>query len=188
MDDAEIRSIADKARRKAQSEYREISIKTAGEIFPSDTVPVQTGADEYVPMRWGFVLPGKKLLINARFETYKEKNTFAVCKPSLIPASGYFEWKRDTNPKVKYAFSADEKPLFLAALCREYEGETTARFVILTREAVGTAAEIHHRMPVIIPKNEVQNWLDGNFNTEHMLTVVNIREADVPPGQIRLDL
>jgi putative SOS response-associated peptidase YedK len=185
MDDAEIREIADKARSKAKADYREISLKTSGEIYPSDTVPVQIGADEYVPMRWGFTLPGKKLLINARFETYKEKNTFKNCKPCLIPASGYFEWKQGTDPKVKYAFTVSETPMFLAGLTKE---EDTPRFVILTHDAVGAAREIHHRMPVIIPKAEIKNYLEGAFNTSRILTAVQFREADRPTGQIKLDI
>jgi putative SOS response-associated peptidase YedK len=53
---------------------------------------------------------------------------------------------------------------------------------------VGKAAEIHHRMPVIISHEDIDNWLCGSFEPAKMLTDVNIREADMPAGQIKFDM
>jgi putative SOS response-associated peptidase YedK len=196
IDDNELKTIADKVKEKAKTTYREISIniKTNGEIYPTDTVPVMTvaatgvGEYEYIPMKWGFTIMGKKLLINARFETFTEKPTFKNTVHCLVPASGYYEWKRDTNPKIKYAFSHSDKPLYLAAIYHKKDDEPLGNFVILTREAVGKASLIHHRMPVIIPHEKVSNWLYGDFNIDDSLTKVSVKEADVSPGQIKFDL
>jgi hypothetical protein len=43
-------------------------------------------------------------------------------------------------------------------------------------------------MPVIIPKADIENYLDGTFDTANILTAVQFREADRPTGQIRLDI
>jgi putative SOS response-associated peptidase YedK len=198
MDDAELAEIAKQAATKAQIAYRGISLKKSGEIYPSDTVPVMTETD-IVPMKWGFSLPGKKLLINARFETFTEKITYKNTLRCLIPASGYFEWKHDTNPKVKYAFSAPTGIMFLAGLYKTTPAETAVpntpescaappNFVILTRDAVGSLRDIHHRMPVIIPQMLVSDWFSGAFSLENAVTELEFREAEMPKGQIRLDL
>jgi putative SOS response-associated peptidase YedK len=190
MDDAEIAEIARQATVKAQDTYRGISIKTAGEIYPSDTVPAMTETD-ITPMKWGFTMFGKKLLINARFETYTEKSTYKNTRRCLIPASGYFEWKSDTNPKVKYAFSAPDGKLFLAGLYKASppdSPDTPPNFVILTRDAVGNLCDIHHRMPVIIPPPLVADWFSGAFSLEQGCTELIYREADRARGQIQFDL
>jgi putative SOS response-associated peptidase YedK len=186
MSDAELRDIAKKAKENSRFKYRDISLKTSGEIYPADTVPVQTAENEYVPMKWGFPLTGKKLLINARFETFTQKPLFHSCFRCLIPASGYFEWKHDTNPKVKYAFSLPQETLFLAGLYRTGKENQLPEFVILTCDAVKAAKEIHHRMPVIIPRESFADWFSDSFDIAAAITAVECKEAD-NPGQVRFD-
>jgi putative SOS response-associated peptidase YedK len=181
MSDSEIKEIAEKAEANAKALYRDISLKTDGEIFPSDTVPVQT-YDGFFPMKWGFAT-GKRLLINARFETFTEKPTFKNCGRCLIPASGYFEWKQNTNPKEKYSFSVPGETVFLAGLYRNDKEKPLSDFVILTREAVGNVLEIHHRMPVIIPSKAAKRWFSGDFDITEAITNLEMKEA-TPPGQI----
>jgi putative SOS response-associated peptidase YedK len=187
MTDSEMQNIAEQARHNATTDYRDISIKTVGEIFPTDTVPVQISEKEYVPMQWGFTLAGNKLLINARYETFTQKPTFKNCFRCLIPASGYFEWKRDTNPKEKYAFSQPNELLLLSGLYRTEKDKPIPNFVILTREAVGVAADIHHRMPVIIPHENISEWFSGEFQIDKALTDIECSAADMPEGQIRFE-
>jgi putative SOS response-associated peptidase YedK len=187
IDDEELRDIAKQAEKKVQLSYRDISLKTSGEIYPSDTVPAMSCENDYQPMKWGFALPGKKLLINARFETYKDKPTFKNCGRCLIPASGYFEWKRDTNPKIKYSFTLEKKPVYLAAIFRSESDKPISNFVILTREAVGVAKTIHHRMPVIIPHDKTDEWFSGEFDISLSLTDVICKETEEPGAQLRFD-
>jgi putative SOS response-associated peptidase YedK len=188
MSDDELREITEKAKHKLQSEYRELTLKSNGEIFPTDTVAVLVGEGDFSPMIWGFTFAGKKLLINARFETFTEKPTFKNCRRCVIPASGYFEWKRDSNPKTKYAFYAEDSPLFLAAIYKKEADKPLPSFVILTREAKGVAADIHHRMPVIIPREEIEKWLSGDFSPRVAVTDIHCEKADQPRGQIKFYL
>jgi putative SOS response-associated peptidase YedK len=188
MSDDELREIADKAKQKIQSEYREITLKASGEIFPTDTVAVMTADNEYSPMIWGFTYAGKKLLINARFETFTEKPMFRSCKRCVIPASGYFEWKRGENPKTKYDFTKKDKPLYLAGLYKKEADKPLPNFVILTREAVGVASEIHHRMPIIIPQISLSKWFSGDFTEDMSEADVICSEASRTDGQIKFDL
>jgi putative SOS response-associated peptidase YedK len=131
-----------------------------GEIFPTNIVPVQTGPREFVPMKWGFTDFRGNPLINARSETALEKKTFRDSmqkRRCLIPASGYYEWRKTDGGKVKHRFFLPGKTLHLAACWREEEGRPV--FVILTRNAAGGAERIHERMPVIIPDSRIDAWL-----------------------------
>ena len=77
-----------------------VSLKTHGEIFPTDVVPVRvlanSGKRELVSIaaKWGFLAPGmSRSIINARMETIVEKAMFRNAVRCLVPASNYFEWE-----------------------------------------------------------------------------------------------
>lgn len=139
------------------------SYKT-GEIFPGDTAPgiiEQQGKIVPVPATFGF--PGfqdGKLLINARSETASQKRTFSDClrgQRIILPATGFYEWSHDTQ-KNKYLFTIEARPvLYLCGLYKIIDGQ--CRFVILTRAANESMAEIHDRMPVIAAADEVRSYL-----------------------------
>jgi putative SOS response-associated peptidase YedK len=155
--------------------FEELRVKTSGEIFPTDIVAVKSSGGEYAAMRWGFTSFDGKPIINARSETASEKPMFRDSMRSrrcLIPASGYYEWKRDGVHKTKYRIYIPGDVLFLAGCWRVEAGGgeqtdgggavTVPRFVILTRDAAPWIAEIHDRMPVIIPRDDTEDWLrDG---------------------------
>jgi len=85
----------------------------------------------------------------------------------IIPAAAYYEWAHYTN-KQKYEFcSVDHEPLWLAGLYRaENDG---AHFTILTREAAGGTETFHDRMPVIMPKGLINDWLDRTAPPQQLL-------------------
>ena len=97
------------------------TVKT-GEIFPSDTVPVIANSRSMRPtpfaMRWGYLLPNGKRVINARSETAADRALFrdGMCqRRCLIPASNYFEWERKATGKVKYAIRPRQSGLMYMA-------------------------------------------------------------------------
>ncbi len=137
-------------------------LKTQGEIFPSDIVPVQTGVESYQAMQWGFKGYGNQLVINARSETALEKPMFREAmrlRRCLIPASGYYEWQAVDKRKLRYQFFLPQGPLFLAACYRQEQDSPLPVFVILTRDAAPGFSHIHQRMPVIIPRDRMGAWL-----------------------------
>ena len=161
IDDKELEEITKKVQERLREEENQITIKLAGEVFPSEIVPVQVGSDTFTPMKWGFPgFRGNDILINARSETAHEKKTFAESlreRRCVIPASGYYEWQKTNDGKLKHRIYVPDRTLYLAG-CWRLEGETPV-FVILTREAVGAARAVHERMPVIIPNSRVNEWL-----------------------------
>jgi len=110
-------------------------------------------------MVWGYPnFRGKGVIINARSETAQEKKLFGAAlkrRRCVIPSTGFYEWDAE---KKKYLFNMPDSPmLYMAGIYDQFDGEN--RFVILTTEAEGAMAEIHKRMPVIIPKNRIRDWL-----------------------------
>ncbi|WP_226574784.1 SOS response-associated peptidase [Acuticoccus sediminis] len=126
---------------------------------------------ELVLMKWGFMPSWVKdpakfpLLINARSETAAEKPAFRNAmrrRRVLLPATGYYEWKREGNRKVPFVFEAGH-PIALAGIYETWHGpngEEVDTVAVLTGEALGVAADYHDRMPLTVPPAEFAEWLD----------------------------
>jgi putative SOS response-associated peptidase YedK len=125
-------------------------------------------------MLWGFVPYWAKdpkigsRLINARAESAAGKPAFRDAQARrrcLLPADGWYEWQRNGTRKQPFFITrADGSSLALAGLWSTWRGpDTDAPLVtcaVLTTEAVGPLAEIHDRMPLILPAQAWQAWLD----------------------------
>lgn len=152
-----------------------LSLKTGGVIRPSDVAPVLANNRSMTPspfaMKWGYSLPGRKQLIfNARSETAAGKAIFRdgmAQRRCLVPASGYFEWEKKPEGKTKYAIKPAGKTLFYMAGI--YRMEPQPVFTILTKEPVPEIAFIHNRMPVILPDEMKNDWLNPRFAPEEIL-------------------
>ena len=86
------------------------AILTSGEIRPTNVVSViatdRRGKRASFPMKWGFQIPGRSLIVNARTETAAQKPTFKEAwerHRCIIPASWYYEWEHfvgNTGQKI----------------------------------------------------------------------------------------
>ena len=148
-------------------------------IAPSQEVPVivqNEGVNELKPMKWGLVpswAPDPEIgnrMINARAETLTEKPSFKRLvqqRRCLIPADGFYEWRREGNRKVPvWIHLKDRKPFAFAGLwdCwRDAEGETLYTFTIITTAPNALLRSFHNRMPVIFDKLSARQWLDPVF-------------------------
>ena len=157
-------------------ERRFPGVAKTGEIGPGDTAPALIGREGRVvavPATFGWPgFDGGRPLINARAETAAVKPTFAESfaeRRIILPATGFFEWGNpEDGPKVKYLFSPGEDPvMYLCGLYRVVEGQL--RFVILTREANGSVAEVHDRMPVIVGEGAVRAYLTDEAAAREIL-------------------
>lgn len=131
-------------------------------IAPGQMILVITGSATYMA-EWGFHFNDQKRIINIRNESLEqhinrfERDTTYRC---LIPASGYYEWKQEKNRKVPYYFSSPSDPLFAFAGLLKH-GQGTCQAAILTTEAMPRYAEVHSRMPVLISRSDVKDYLAG---------------------------
>ena len=117
-------------------------------------------------------------MINARAETVAEKPAFRAAlryRRCLIPTSGYYEWQKTDAGKVPhYLHMADNRPFAMAGLWEEWtspEEEIVRSCTIITTEANKFAAQIHHRMPVILDQAGQSAWLDNSLENPTEITV-----------------
>lgn len=161
QEEREIKKIIDDIEKRSGASETLLPMKT-GEIFPTNVVPTLT-REEPRAMRWGFTgFQGKGHLINARVETANQKPTFRSAYETqrcLIPASWFFEWRTVDGKKEKYAIGQKE-PIYMAGLYRMEKDLEIPAFVILTTAASSSISFIHDRMPLILPKEFRQLWLD----------------------------
>lgn len=152
-------------------EMSKLEYTAKGEIFPSDTVPVvvNEGKKELRLLKWGFTPSfSKNLIINARGETIEEKNIFKnsfYTRRCLIPAAGYFEWKKEGNKKIKHIIDLKDCSLFsLAGIYGSFtdkNGVPYTGFTIITVSPNELMSKLHDRMPLIIDKKDEDLWLDN---------------------------
>lgn len=145
-------------------------------VAPTQEVPVVVapeGEARGAVLRWGLVPSWAKdpsignRMINARSETAHEKPSFrAPFRRSrcLVPADGFFEWRREGSGKVPFWIHMEDRaPFTMAGLWdrwRDPEGGERATFTILTTEPNELLRPIHDRMPVIVAPGDRRRWLD----------------------------
>ncbi|SLN68238.1 Putative SOS response-associated peptidase YedK [Roseovarius litorisediminis] len=144
-------------------------------ICPTNDVHVVTAQDgqrRLGAMRWGFLPHWYKspsdgpLLINARAETIAEKPAFReACRTRrcLIPATGFYEWSKDEdgNRLPWYIHASDGAPIAFAGIWQVWDkGEApVTSCAIVTTGANAAMSRIHHRMPVIVARDDWPLWL-----------------------------
>jgi putative SOS response-associated peptidase YedK len=150
-------------------------------IAPTDIVPV-VRQDPKKPMRtlsgmrWGLIPYWSKdaknaaRMINARSETVAEMPAYRDSferRRCLIPADGFYEWKRGGKAKQPFNFSMKDNSIFgLAGIWDRWKnpaGEVIESCSILTTAPNALLADIHDRMPVIMQPDSYDLWLDPGF-------------------------
>lgn len=144
-------------------------------VGPAQYAPVMT-AEGMQLMRWGLVPQWAKSMstgysmINSRAETLFEKPTFkkpAIEGRCLIPATGYYEWKKEGDEKTPFYYTLPGRELFSFAgiylTRKDAEGKDLKTFSIITCEPNELCAQVHDRMPVILTKDEEKDWLDPDM-------------------------
>ncbi|WP_344736344.1 SOS response-associated peptidase [Microbacterium awajiense] len=159
-------------------------------VAPTDTVAIvldsaktEPPTRRLEPARWGLVPAWAKdpsvgsRAFNARSEELEDKPMFRAAlqkRRAVIPASGYYEWKREADGKTPhYIHPADDSPLFFAGLYEWWKDPAKAdddptrwllSCTILTRDAIGHLGSIHDRMPVFLDPDHADAWLDPTID------------------------
>lgn len=159
-------------------------------VAPTDPVRAVVEHDQrryLVALRWGLVPHwaaderGAAKLINARAETVAEKPAFRealVSKRCIVPADGFYEWQTDAagNKVPSYIHHPEGRPLALAGLWSVWRpqggGEPLRTCTIITTAAAGPAADLHDRMPLILPPESWDPWLDRGLRDPAAVTAL----------------
>ncbi len=128
-------------------------------------------------LRWGFLpswassVRGGRQPINARIETVASSRMFASSfahRRCLLPADGFYEWQETgSGSKQPYHLADPEgRPLVLAGIWTAWrdpddtDADPVFSTAIVTTEARGAMADLHRRMPVILPAQLWDAWAD----------------------------
>lgn len=160
---------------KEGSKDSRLKIEPMYNISPGFLVPVITknSPNTLCIMKWGLIPHRAKdpkignRLINARAETVAQKPGFKVSfrtKRCLIPATGFYEWKKTVNDVVPYLIQMKTHKVFSFAgiydVWKDVEGKEFKTFAIITTQANKLIEPIHLRMPVIFETKTEKIWLD----------------------------
>jgi putative SOS response-associated peptidase YedK len=147
-------------------------------IAPTQRVPVirqnpNQPIRELSLLRWGLIpqwakdSSGAATMINARSETAGTKPAFRNAfkfRRCLIPADGFYEWRRVGKTKQPYCFEVNEGTLFAFAglwdRWRDSSGKMVETCSILTTTPNVVTSAIHDRMPAILGPHSYDLWLD----------------------------
>ncbi len=145
---------------------------------------IKSEQNKLTELRWGLIPSWAKdpsignRIINARAETITEKPAFRNLikhRRCLIPATGYYEWRKTKGDKGKQPYFIklkDERLITFAALWDEWaapDGGIIRSTALITCPASDNITFIHDRMPVIIEKDFRNLWLERNTPLELIL-------------------
>lgn len=175
----------------------ELGLAPRWNIAPSQAVlaaarPEPGAAPQAARFRWGLVPPWAEdlsignRLINARSETVHEKRTFRDAfrkRRCLVPADGFYEWKREGRRRRPWLFRPQDAPGFcLAGIWERWSppdgGDAVHTCALLTTAANELMAPIHHRMPVIVPPERHDVWWEAEAGDPELAALL----APVPAG------
>ncbi len=138
------------------------------------------------PMRWGLVPSWAKdasmgsKMINARAETLTEKPSFRTLikrHRCAVLADGFYEWRKIGSEKIPYYFRLHKhKPFAFAGLFDHWQSpeqaEPLTTCTIITTTANELVQPVHERMPVILSKAALNDWLQSDAPKEALLDLL----------------
>lgn len=154
-------------------------------IAPTQDIPVvrldREGSRRLDLLRWGLIPSRSGLspkgagMINARAESVSQKPSFRTSfryRRCLIPADGFFEWRKEGRRRLPVRLRLEDGGLFaFAGLWDFWESPQLGRVescTILTCPANELVAPVHDRMPVVLLRQDLAPWLDPRSEGERL--------------------
>ena len=171
---------------RLEEAYREIErrelLVPRFNVAPTQEVPLilDESPEKLSAARWGLIpiwAKDKKIassLINARAETVAVKPAFRTAykkRRCLIPADGFYEWKRVGDGKIPHRITVGDGMFYFAGLWETWNDPDSGPLrtcTIITCEPNALMAEIHNRMPVILPPEIRGIWLSRETPAEQL--------------------
>ncbi len=160
-------------------------------------------ARRLVTLRWGLVpfwakdLKIGSKMINARAETVAEKPAFRKAYERhrcLIPADGFYEWAKVEGSKTKQPYfihRSDGEPIVFGGMWERWrprleDGKTIDESAdpietctILTCAPNAEMAEVHNRMPVLVPPSAWDDWLSAEADMDYIASLLQPAPDDL---------
>lgn len=154
-------------------------------VAPSTSIPAvieaggrAAGERRLGTLRWGFVPSWARSIddgprpINARVEGVASSRLFAPAlarRRCIVPIDAWYEWTEEDGARQPWLLRPEQdEPVAVAALWsawhdpgRPSDAPPLATVALITTEARGRAADVHHRMPLLVPDALLEDWLAG---------------------------
>lgn len=150
----------------------------------------EDGVRELVLLRWGLVPAWSKgpdhrySMINARAEAVADKPAWRGAfrhRRALIPADGFYEWQAvDGGKQPWFIRLADRVPFVMAAIWEQWKGDggIIESCAVITTAANTAVAHLHERMPVILHRTDIDEWLAADTSPGRALELLQPYPAD----------
>ncbi|WP_026078801.1 SOS response-associated peptidase [Pseudomonas nitroreducens] len=182
-------------------------------VAPTTQVPMvflnEAGEQEVIAARWGLIpfwwkkdkLP--PMTFNARSEEAPTKPMWRDAirhRRCLMPAAGWYEWNEKEPVKNKagrtvnqpyYHHAPGDNVLAIAGIWSTWsppEGEPITSCALLTKDAAGPVAAIHHRMPVILAPEQWECWLSPQTSLELAYDTIALSREDFEAYAVTTDV
>ncbi len=156
------------------------SIQPSWNVAPTDNVYAiaeHRGVRQLGTFRWGLIPfwsdTPRNFQINARVETVATKRIFKdsfARRRCIIPADGFFEWTTVEGRKQPHFIHFPDRPLAMAGIWGRWTdkatGEQLTTCAVITGPPSDVVAPIHDRMPVILPPDLWDTWLDRDLDAD----------------------
>jgi putative SOS response-associated peptidase YedK len=173
-------------------------------VAPATVIPavIDAGQRRLGLLRWGFVPSWSRTPeagprpINARIEGAHDSRLFATAlarQRCIVPLDAWYEWTDEDGARQPWLLQPRaDAPVSAAALWSTWRSPDSARHerplgtvALLTTEATGDAATIHHRMPLTVPDDSLDAWLDPSAPADTIL-IDTLRSTTIALDVIRV--
>ena len=150
-------------------------------IAPTQPVITVVSPEEVQEMIWGLIPSWSKEpkpIINARAETLDDKTSFSDSfhhRRCLIPADGFYEWRRVGKARQAFFFQMkDGRGFAFAGIWDRWRTneQTIKSCAMITTAANELLEPVHDRMPVILPEDKYQLWLNEAVSPNELKKVL----------------
>lgn len=167
-------------------------------VAPSTPIPVVIAADgrRLGTMRWGFVPSWSRdpdagpRPINARVEGAAASRLFATAlagRRGVVPVDAWYEWTDEDGARQPWLLRPRaDGPVAVAALWSTWrapdaapDAAPLATVALMTTEAGGEAATVHHRTPLLVPEALLDDWLAPGRCDDGLLATLAATPPDV---------
>ena len=164
-----------------------LRIETRYNIAPTEQVPVLVQDESgwnLLDMRWWLVPhwakePSTKYsMFNAKSETLAKSSAFRdpfKKRRCIIPASGYYEWKKEGGVKIPYYLEpAEDTGFAFAGLWDRWRSgdQVIESCTIVTAVAPAAMTGVHHRIPVHLSREEIKAWVDNDTPAAELASIL----------------
>ena len=150
----------------------------SGVIVSDSDSPGSPGSLVLACANWGFPRGNTDVVYNSRADKVTESRFWRdsyLNNRGFVVCSGFYENKKNEEGKnVRYLFTfASSKPIYIASIQQKQKntiGETILYYSLLTTEANSSVSPVHHRMPLILEKEDLCRWIADTDFADSVLT------------------